>query len=102
MKKLLVCAGAAIFAFGVYIYKIPLFRINAPEQIVIEKGNGFEIDDYVTIEGKKGKVYVEYVDNVTFAGDIDIILKTIITVINKEGINSDTSVTMEEFMGNIK
>ena len=51
-------------AFGVYIYKTPSFKINAPEQIVIEKGKGFEIDDYVTIEGKKGKVYVEYIDNV--------------------------------------
>lgn len=64
VKKLLVCAGAVIFAFGVYIYKIPSFKINAPEQIVIEKGNGFEIDDYVSIEGKSGKVYVEYVDNI--------------------------------------
>ena len=64
MKKLLVCAGAVIFAFGVYIYKTPSFKINAPEQIVIEKGNGFEIDDYVTIDVKRGNVYIEYVDNI--------------------------------------
>ena len=64
VKKLLMCAGAVIIVFGVYIYKIPSFKINAPEQIVIEKGKGFEIDDYVIIEGKSGKVYVEYVDNV--------------------------------------
>ena len=35
----------------------------------------------------------------SFAEDKDIILKTITTVLNKEGINSETSATMEEFMG---
>ena len=42
---------------------------------------------------------VAYVDNVTFLGDIKILLETIKIVINKEGISSDTSATMEEFMG---
>lgn len=42
---------------------------------------------------------VEYVDNITFIGDWKIIFKTIITVIKRDGINSETSVTMEEFMG---
>lgn len=43
---------------------------------------------------------VEYVDHITFIGDIKIILKTVKTVLFKEGITSETSVTMEEFMGN--
>ena len=43
---------------------------------------------------------VEYVDNITFIGDWKIIFKTALTVIKREGINSATSVTMEEFMGN--
>lgn len=43
---------------------------------------------------------VKYVDNITFLGDWKIILKTIGTVLKRDGISSDTSVTMEEFMGN--
>jgi lipopolysaccharide/colanic/teichoic acid biosynthesis glycosyltransferase len=42
---------------------------------------------------------VEYVDNVSFIGDWKIILLTIKKVFVKEGINSDTSVTMEPFRG---
>ena len=42
---------------------------------------------------------VEYVDNITFAGDVDIILKTIVNVLKHEGISSKTSATMEEFEG---
>lgn len=42
---------------------------------------------------------VYYVDNVSFRLDIKIILKTIAVVFNREGISSDTSATMEEFMG---
>ena len=45
---------------------------------------------------------VEYVDNVTFVGDWKIIFKTIVTVLKKDGISSETSVTMEEFMGTKK
>jgi lipopolysaccharide/colanic/teichoic acid biosynthesis glycosyltransferase len=44
---------------------------------------------------------VEYVDNVSFIGDWMIILKTIKKVFIKEGINSDTSVTMEPFRGSV-
>lgn len=42
---------------------------------------------------------VEYVDNITFIGDWGIIFKTVKTVLLREGISSDSSVTMEEFMG---
>ena len=45
---------------------------------------------------------VRYVDNVTFIQDWKIILKTIKIVLSKEGITSESSVTMEEFMGNEK
>lgn len=43
---------------------------------------------------------VEYVDNVSFIGDWKIILLTVKKVFMKEGINSETSVTMEPFRGN--
>ena len=42
---------------------------------------------------------VEYVDNVSFIGDWKIIVLTIKKVFVKEGISSDTSVTMEPFRG---
>ena len=42
---------------------------------------------------------VKYVDHVTFAGDWKIIINTIKTVLKREGITSETSSTMEEFMG---
>lgn len=45
---------------------------------------------------------VEYVDNVTFIGDWKIIFKTISTVLKRDGITSETSATMEEFMGSEK
>ena len=49
---------------------------------------------------EKFKYDVYYVDNISFMLDIKILLKTIYVVLNKKGINSDTSETMEEFMGN--
>ena len=42
---------------------------------------------------------VEYVDHVTFLGDWKIILQTVKTVLKREGISSESSVTMEEFKG---
>lgn len=42
---------------------------------------------------------VEYVDHITFLGDWKIIFQTVETVLMRRGISSDTSVTMEEFMG---
>lgn len=44
---------------------------------------------------------VKYVRKVTFFGDVKIILQTILKAfIKREGISSDTSATMEVFMGN--
>jgi lipopolysaccharide/colanic/teichoic acid biosynthesis glycosyltransferase len=42
---------------------------------------------------------IEYVDNISFIGDIKIILGTVKAVFNRSGITSETSATMEEFMG---
>jgi len=44
---------------------------------------------------------VEYVDNVSFIGDWKIIFLTIKKAAGREGISSETSVTMEAFRGNI-
>lgn len=42
---------------------------------------------------------VEYVDHVTFLGDWKIIFQTIWNVLERDGISSETSATMEVFMG---
>ena len=42
---------------------------------------------------------VEYVDKISFIGDIKIILGTVKAVFKRSGITSETSATMEEFMG---
>lgn len=58
------------------------------------------------INGRNGITWEEkfnydlaYVRNVTFLGDCKIILKTVTKVLEREGISSATSVTMEEFKG---
>ncbi|MBQ8859977.1 MAG: sugar transferase [Ruminococcus sp.] len=48
---------------------------------------------------EKFKLDVEYVDNITFLGDIKIILGTFKAVLKRDGISSETCSTMEEFMG---
>ncbi len=48
---------------------------------------------------KRFEYDVEYVDNITFIGDWKIMFDTVIKVFKREGITSETSVTMEEFIG---
>ena len=48
---------------------------------------------------EKFELDIEYVDNITFLGDIKIILATVGAVLKRDGISSETSATMEEFMG---
>lgn len=43
---------------------------------------------------------VEYVDNYSIVMDIKILIMTVINVLKRDGISSETSATMEEFMGN--
>ena len=47
----------------------------------------------------KFKYDVQYVYHVTFLGDLKIIFQTILTVIKREGMSSETAATMEIFMG---
>lgn len=50
---------------------------------------------------EKFRMDVEYVDHITFPGDVKIVLDTVIKAfVRQEGISSETSATMEEFMGN--
>ena len=45
---------------------------------------------------------IKYIDNISFIGDWKIILRTIFVVLNKAGINSKGSATMEKFTGEEK
>ena len=40
-----------------------------------------------------------YAENISFALDVKIVFETLKTVLSRRGISSETSVTMEEFMG---
>ncbi|MBD5521024.1 MAG: sugar transferase [Lachnospiraceae bacterium] len=48
---------------------------------------------------KKFEYDVEYVNNLSFSLDVKIFLETVRAVLKREGISSETSATMEEFMG---
>lgn len=48
------------------------------------------------------KLDVEYIEHITLIGDIKILLKTVGAVLKRQGISSQTSATMEEFMGQEK
>lgn len=50
---------------------------------------------------KKFEYDIEYANHVTLMGDLKIILLTAGKVFQRKGISSSTSVTMEEFKGNI-
>lgn len=49
---------------------------------------------------EKFRMDVDYVDHITFLGDLKIILDSVmVAFVRRDGISSGTSVTMEEFMG---
>lgn len=61
---------------------------------------------YAQVSGRNSITWEEkfeddvwYVDHVLFVVDLKIFFKTIAVVLNRNGISSDTSVTMEAFMG---
>lgn len=51
---------------------------------------------------EKFKLDVWYVDHVSFKVDVGILFATVKAVLKKDGISSETSVTMEKFKGNEK
>ena len=48
---------------------------------------------------EKFNMDVKYVEHITFVGDVRILLETVGKVLKREGISSETAVTMEEFKG---
>lgn len=81
-----------------------LSRYNAHQARRHEVRPGFT--GYAQVHGQnaisweeKFELDVRYVDHITFLGDWKIIFQTVKTVLLKEGISSNGSVTMEEFVG---
>lgn len=79
-------------------------RYNAHQARRHEVRPGFT--GYAQVNGRNSITWEEkfdkdvyYVDHVSFLGDWKIIFQTVGTVLKREGITSDTSATMEEFMG---
>ena len=68
---------------------------------------GSSVRDYKTTNTRdaldsKLKLDVFYVDNISFKLDIKILLITLLKVLKRSDINSDTAATMEEFLGKNK
>lgn len=81
-----------------------LERYNAHQARRHEVRPGFT--GYAQVNGRnsitweeKFNLDVEYIDNVTFLGDWKIVFQTVGVVLKRDGVHSDTSATMEEFMG---
>ena len=81
---------------------LPLYSTEQKRRHEVRPG----LTGYAQVNGRnaisweeKFRLDVEYVDNITFFGDIKILLNTVKAVIKREGISSESSVTMEEFKG---
>ena len=81
---------------------IPLYSEEQRKRHNVRPG----LTGYAQINGRNAisweerfKLDVDYVNNITFIGDIKIILGTVLAVIRCDGISSETSATMEEFRG---
>ena len=81
---------------------LPLYNERQKRRHEVRPG----ITGYAQVNGrnaipweKKFELDVEYVENIRFIEDWKIIAKTVFAVLKREGISSDTSVTMEEFHG---
>lgn len=83
---------------------LPLYDDNQKKRHAVRPG----FTGYAQVSGRnsinwedKFKCDVYYVQNITLLMDVKIVLKTIKTVILREGISSSSSLTMEKFRGSI-
>ncbi|WP_053826620.1 sugar transferase [Lascolabacillus massiliensis] len=82
---------------------LPLYNENQKRRHEVKPG----ITGWAQVNGrnaiswdKKFEYDIWYVDNISFSLDIKVLFRTIQKVFKREGINSDTSSTMEPFKGN--
>ena len=80
---------------------LPYYNIEQKARHSVRPG----LTGYAQVNGRNGLDWdvkfsfdVDYVNNITLEGDIRIILQTIRKVLKREGISSETSATMEDFV----
>ncbi|MBR5552524.1 MAG: sugar transferase [Clostridia bacterium] len=99
-----VCAKCSLCGpRALYMKYIPRYSEHQARRLEVRPGiTGLaQINGRNAISWEKRFDYdVRYVDNITFRGDWKIMFLTVAKVFKREGITSETSVTMEEFMGN--
>lgn len=81
---------------------LPLYNEEQKQRHNVRPG----LTGYAQVNGRntisweeKFALDVKYVHSISFIGDVSIIIKTALAVLKREGISSETSVTMEEFKG---
>lgn len=81
---------------------LPLYNTEQHRRHEVRPG----LTGYAQVHGRnelswkdKFKMDVYYVDRISFLGDLKILIETVLVVICRKGISSQTSVTMEEFRG---
>ena len=81
---------------------LPLYNEHQMRRHEVKPG----LTGYAQVNGRNAISWEEkfdmdvwYVDHVSFVTDVKILLKTVQVVFKREGISSETSVTMEEFRG---
>ena len=81
---------------------LPLYNEHQSRRHEVRPG----LTGYAQVHGRNSVTWEEkfdldvyYVDHITFLGDWKIISQTILTVLKREGISSETAVTMERFTG---
>lgn len=82
---------------------LPLYSENQRRRHLVRPG----LSGLAQVSGRntvtweeKFRLDVEYVENVSFLLDVKIFFKTVMSVLKREGISSETSATMEAFTGN--
>ena len=98
-----VCGKTALVGpRALYMKYIPRYSATQLRRLEVRPGiTGLaQVNGRNAISWEKKFAYdVEYVDHITFLGDWKILFQTVGKVLKRDGITSETSVTMEEFMG---
>ena len=83
---------------------LPLYSKEQRKRHLVRPG----LTGYAQVNGRNSITWeekfaydVEYVNNVTFTGDIKILIGTVFSVLKREGISQENNATMEEFKGSV-
>lgn len=84
---------------------LPLYNVEQHHRHDVRPG----LTGYAQVHGRNALTWEEkfhmdvwYVNNISLLLDVNVFFKTIKTVLKRDGINSESSATMEEFKGSIQ